>query len=310
MEMAVKYREFKFFSNADKLEIDCMAVAPEKDVKGVVQLVHGMCEHKERYYEFMEYLADKGYLCVIHDHRGHGGSVVSEADLGYFYDGGYEALVEDIHQLTMMVKEELGDVPYILLGHSMGSLAVRCYLKKYDADIDKLVVLGSPSRSWGAALGLAIAAVMERIKGGHARSRLLDSMVIHSQYEKRFESEGILHAWICSDKAVVEQYNRDPYCNFCFTVDGYVQLIKLLLHTYSAKGWDMANPALPVLFISGKEDPCNLSPKYFGKSVRFLKNRGYKNVQAVLFKGMRHEVLNEKGKNRVYKHIYDFISRG
>ncbi len=308
--MAVKYREFKFFSNADKLEIDCMAVTPEEHVKGVVQLVHGMCEHKERYYDFMEYLANKGYLCVIHDHRGHGKSVESDADLGYFYDGGYEGIVEDIHQLTMMVKEEIPDVPYILLGHSMGSLAARCYLKKYDADIDKLVLLGSPSKPAGAVLGLAAAAVTGHIKGGHAHSKLLDSMVVHSRYEKRFESEGIIHAWICSDKAVVEKYNQDVHCNFCFTVDGYIQLIQLILHTYSAEGWNMENPGLPVLFVSGREDPCNLSPKNFGKSVRFLKNRGYGNVQAVLFNGMRHEVLNEKGKNRVYKHIYDFISKG
>ncbi len=309
--MAVEYRGFKFFSDVDKLEIDCMSVIPDTDIIGVVQLVHGMCEHKERYYDFMEYLAHKGYLCVIHDNRGHGRSVESDTDLGYFYDGGYEALVEDIHQLTMMMKEELKaskNLPYILMGHSMGSLAVRCYLKKYDGDIDKLVVLGSPSKPAGAAIGLMIATAMERVKGGRTHARALDYLVIHSQYEKRFESEGILHAWICSDKKVVEQYNRDPYCNFCFTVDGYVQLIRLMMHTYSTKGWHVTKPELPVLFISGKEDPCNLGPKHFGKSVHFLKNRGYKNVKAVLVNGMRHEVLNEKNKNRVYKHICDFIS--
>ena len=101
--MAVKFSEFQFFSDVDKQEIDCMSVLPDGPIKGVVQMVHGMCEHKERYYDFLEYLANQGYLCVIHDHRGHGGSVESDADLGYFYDGGYEALVEDIHQLTMIV---------------------------------------------------------------------------------------------------------------------------------------------------------------------------------------------------------------
>ena len=91
--MAVKYREFKFHSHADKLEIHAMTVAPEAKIIGVVQILHGMCEHKERYYDFMKYLAEKGYLCVIHDHRGHGSSVVSDADLGYFYDAGYHGLI-------------------------------------------------------------------------------------------------------------------------------------------------------------------------------------------------------------------------
>lgn len=308
--MAVKFSEFQFFSDVDKLEIDCMSVLPDGPIKGVVQMVHGMCEHKERYYDFLEYLANQGYLCVIHDHRGHGGSVESDADLGYFYDGGYEALVEDIHQLTMIVKEEMNiqNVPYILIGHSMGSLAARCYLKQYDSGIDKLIVLGSPSKPAGTLLGLGAALLMKKIKGGHAHSGVLDYLVIHSQYEKRFEDEKMLHAWICSDPAVVEQYNRDPHCNFCFTVDGYIQLIRLTQQTYSTKGWEMQRPDLPILFLSGKDDPCNRNPKQFGKSVRFLKKRGYKNVKAVLYRGMRHEILNEKDKKRVYKHIYDFIS--
>ena len=133
--MAVKYREFKFHSHADKLEIHAMTVAPEAKIIGVVQILHGMCEHKERYYDFMKYLAEKGYLCVIHDHRGHGSSVVSDADLGYFYDAGYDGLIEDAHQVTELIKESVGDVPYILLGHSMGSFITRNYLFRYGTGI-------------------------------------------------------------------------------------------------------------------------------------------------------------------------------
>lgn len=309
--MGVHYKEFRFFSDVDNLEIDCMAVIPEGKIKGVVQLVHGMCEYKERYCDFMKYLAEKGFLCVIHDHRGHGKSVETDEDLGYFYEGGSEALVEDIHQLTEIVKEHLNQqtkMPYILLGHSMGSLAVRCYIKKYDKDIDKLIVVGSPSKPAGTAFGLKIAKMIDRIRGGHAHSKLLDYMVINSPYEKRFRSEGLLHAWVCSDREVVERYNQDSHCNYCFTVNGYLELIKLMRQTYDTEGWRVENPEMPILFLSGRDDPCNISPEQYGKSVRFLRDRGYRHVKAVLYREMRHEVLNEKDKKWVYKHIYDFIS--
>lgn len=306
--MAIKYKEFKFFSDSDKLEIDCMAVAPDGEIKGVLQIVHGMCEHKERYYDFMKYIAEKGFLCVIHDNRGHGKSVHSDADLGYFYDGGYTALVEDIHKLTEIVKEHVGEVPYYLMGHSMGSMAVRCYLKKYDADIDGLVVVGSPSKPSATELGLNVAKMISRIKGGHAHSWILDNMVVNFAFERRYKSERLLHSWICSDKKVVAAYNRDRYCNFNFTINGYINLIELTREAYDKKGWKMNNPGIPIIFLSGKDDPCNISPSHFGKSVHFLKEVGYENVEARLYGNMRHEILNEKRKKRVYRDIYDFIS--
>ncbi len=307
--MAIEYKEFKFFSDIDKLEIDCLAVFPDVKIRGIVQLVHGMCEHKERYRDFMSYLASKGYACVIHDHRGHGKSVETDADLGYFYDGGYEAMVEDIHQLTEMVKEYAdSDVPYILLGHSMGSLAVRCYIKKYDSDIDKLIVAGSPSKVYGMKVGKLIADILGKIKGGHNHSKILDNLVINSRYEKRFQNEGVVHAWICSDRKVVDKYNDDPYCNFFFSIQGYQNLLSLTMETYNRKGWKVNKPSLPILFVSGKEDPCAISPVDFGKTVHFLKDIGYKNVRARLYKGLRHEILNETGKKRVYRDIYEFIA--
>ena len=144
-----EYR-YEHISGSDGLALSVLRIEPDlsRPIKGIVQLVHGMSEYKERYVDFMKYLAENGYITVIHDHRGHGESIKEKDDLGYLYEGGYEALIEDIHEITLetkeYVKEELGlsDRPYILLGHSMGSLAVRCYIKKYDDEIDKLCVLG------------------------------------------------------------------------------------------------------------------------------------------------------------------------
>ena len=303
-------RKFQFISDEDALEIDCMEVVPEGTIKGIVQFVHGMCEYKERYTEFMELLADHGYYCVIHDNRGHGKSIESEDDLGYFYEGGDRALIEDTHQLAMLTKDKIGkNLPYILLGHSMGSMIVRCFLKQYDDVIDKLIVLGSPSKLPGMKPVLALTKGIGRIEGEKEHSKLLDYIVQNYMYESWFKEEG-LHSWVCSDKEVVEKYNEDPFCNYTFTIQGYVNLIQLTKQTYDKDGWEMKNPNLPIFFASGKDDPCTLSPRDYGKAVHFLKDRGYTNVSATLFHGMRHELLNEKNKEKVYKAILEFISEG
>ncbi|MBQ8318912.1 MAG: alpha/beta fold hydrolase [Lachnospiraceae bacterium] len=306
--MAYRYQSFKVFSTRDNLQLDGLACIPDKIV-GVIQIAHGMSEVKERYKLFMAYMADKGYLCVIHDHRGHGESVKSDDDMGYFYDGGYEIMVEDIHSVMGMVKARISpELPYILMGHSMGALASRVFMKKYDFMVDMLILLGNPSKPFMTEIGIHLAKTMGKLKGPKAHSKLLDNITINSPYESKFKDEGIRFAWMTSDLEVVKEFNAHPKCGFTFTISGYEQLARLTKEAYSKEGWQLRNPEVPILIASGKEDPCHLGPRNFGKSVHHLKDVGYENIQARLYGKMRHELLNEKDKTRVYKDIYKFIS--
>ena len=150
-----KTEMFTIPSAVDGLPLSVFVVSPEDgQPKGLVQFAHGMAEHKERYLPFMQFLADHGYACLINDHRGHGASVKSPDDLGYFYAGGAAALVADLHQLTLWFRQRYPGPKLILFGHSMGSLAVRVYRQKYDGDIDGLVVCGSPGANPAAGAGL------------------------------------------------------------------------------------------------------------------------------------------------------------
>ena len=188
----MKETKYTHNSGSDGLELSALRMEPDKkeDIKGVLQLVYGMCEHKERYIPFMEYMTSHGFVTVIHDNRGHGGSVRSPEDLGYMYENGAEALVEDIHEITMDTKLyleeelELEDLPFTLLGHSMGSLAVRCYIQKYDKDIDKLIVVGCPSKLSGMDAGLAFIKLLEAQKGDHARSKAADKLVMRGEQQE------------------------------------------------------------------------------------------------------------------------------
>ena len=304
--MELFHNVFSIASHHDNLQLSVLAVCPEKP-KAVVQMAHGMCEHKERYLSFMRFLAAHGYAAFLNDHRGHGESVLDQADLGDFYDGGARALIDDMHLLTEHIKGEYPSLPIALFGHSMGSLAVRCYTKRYDKEISSLIVCGSPSANAFTGVMKKFDDLLIRTKGDRARSDVINT-VFSGAFEARFRSEGIENAWLSSDRSVSEAYNADPLCHFTFTLNGYKALLDLLTDTYSDVGWKMENPRLPIRFLSGANDPCMVSRSAFARSVDHMRKVGYTNVSSRLFDGMRHEILNETEKESVYADVLDFLN--
>ena len=299
----------KLQSDYDGLELDVFIIEPDNpQLKGVIQISHGMCEMKERYTDFMEYMAQQGYACIIHDHRGHGNSVKDKADLGYMYGGGADALVEDLHQITMQAKARWPQAPFILLGHSMGSLVARVFLKKYDGELQALVLSGSPSKNLALAAGKCVNRLQKAVRGETHPSKLLETLSFGS-YAAKFKEEKSRFAWCCSDPKVVEAYDASPECGFTFTVDGYKALFELMGETYSSRGWNCTKPKLPILFIGGSEDPCIGGPRKYKQAIDHLRSLGYCNIRGKLYPGMRHEILQETIKYEVYADITKYLSR-
>lgn len=301
-------KEFSITSPSDGLKLAVAVSGPEVRPTGIIQFVHGMCEHKERYYEIMEWFADKGYVCIIHDHRGHGASVRSPKDLGYMYEGGWKAMVEDVRAVGDWARKEYQGLPFTLFGHSMGSMVVRSYTKRYDDTIDCLYVCGSPSDNPAKGAGKVLAGIIGHLKGWHHRSKLMLAMSFGT-YNKPFEGEHDAEgkpyhsAWVCSNTKVLDDYHNDPLCQFIFTANGFYHLMGLMEDCYSKSGWKMANPGLPIHFISGAEDPCRISDRDFDKAVSFMKGLGYSSVDSRLYPGMRHEILNETDRIQVWNDV-------
>ncbi|MCR4824708.1 MAG: lysophospholipase [Bacteroidales bacterium] len=295
-------KEMTLPASADGLALAMLVSTPETDPRGVVQLVHGMCEHKERYIPFMEFLTEKGYVCVIHDHRGHGASVKSPEDLGYLYEGGWEAMVEDVRVVSDWIRRQWPGLDYTLFGHSMGSMVVRSFAKRYDDRLDRLFVCGCPSDNPAKGAGKMLASLYGRLRGWHYRPKLLQKMSFGS-FNKPFEQEGWPAAWVCSDPELLEAYHKDPLCAYQFTANGFYHLMGLMQDCYSAKGWKMSRPGMPVYFISGAEDPCRVSDQALEQAVELMRRVGYKQVELKLYPGMRHEILNEKDKQTVWDDI-------
>lgn len=303
----MKTEKLRIRSVYDGLPLSVLISLPDTDMpRMVLQLAHGMCGTKDRFSPVMEFMASHGVACIANDHRGHGNSVYSEDDLGYMYDGGSDALVEDMVQMTVYAHGRFHGLPVFLLGHSMGSMAARVFVQRHDDLIDGLIISGSPSWNPLSRLGYSMMSLIDSIGAGRMRpSLLLNAMSWF--YNRRFSSEGP-DAWTCSDPQVREDFKNNPFCNYTFTVNGTMNILSLMIETYNNTSWVMNNIDMPVFFISGEDDPCIRSEKCFHDAALDMYGHGYHNLTSAIYGGMRHEILNEKEKENVWNDILLFMN--
>ena len=293
-------------SRYDDLDISVLVVRPEGEAKAVLQLAHGMSGCKERFLPFMEFMAGHGVVCVANDHRGHGDSVKMPADLGYMYSGGKEALIDDMRGVTEAICREYPEIPVFLLGHSMGSLAARVYAREDDSMLSGMIICGSPAYTYMAPLGYAISSFLNAAGLGRWRPRLAHRLT-SDLYNHNFDSEGPM-AWICSDPQARKAYIENPKTGFRFTVNANKVLMGLMMGAYDYGGRKAVNKDMPVIFLSGDDDPCTRGVDGLDRAMAAMHEAGYCNISKKTYPAMRHEVLNEIGKERVWQDVLDFMN--
>lgn len=301
----MKERTFSVVSNYDGLQLQGVIYEPDAQPKGIVQLVHGMCEYKIRYLPLMRFLAENGYVAACYDQRGHGESVTQKEDLGWFNDFHGKAIVEDCAQVTKYLKTEYPNLPLTLYGHSMGSMVVRCYLREHDDLIDKLVVCGSPASNPLAGVAVGLAKTIRLFRGQRHRSKML-AFLSTGKGKKAFQKAG-KGSWLTHDEEIVKAYYSDERCRYTFTVNGFENLFNLMKYTYKKRGYKVQKPDLPILFISGGDDAVLDGEKNWQKTLDFIRKVGYTNVSGKLYADMRHEIHNDLCKAEVYADVLQFI---
>lgn len=305
--MEIVTKTFSFQSKRDEVPIHGICMIPEQPV-AIFQMVHGMCEHKERYLSFMKWMAEHGFVTLMHDNRGHGMSVKEDKDIGYCYASMEKGFVEDIYYITRKIKKEFPGLPLILYGHSMGSLAVRSYLKSHDDAIDGLVVAGCPGYNGGVPFGKMVVSAMMKVLGERYRSSFAQNLVLGS-FERRFAHENRKNAWLAAKESVAVEFEQDSLCTFTYTLNGIMTLLDLEQQTYKDREFQVRNKKLPILFLSGEEDPCYINRRKWNQARERLVKLGYEKVDAKLFKGMRHEIHNEDEKEIVFEEIAAFCEK-
>lgn len=298
-----EYLELK--SHYDDLDLGVLAIPPDGAVKAVIHISHGMCGSKERFIPFMEFMAANGVACVAHDHRGHGSSVRHMSDLGYMYDGGHKALVDDISIVSGWAQSRFPDVRFYMLGHSMGSLALMSYLRSHSHLPDGAILCGVPGYSPLSPYAFIVMSILCRVGLGHMRPKIVQK-ITSDRYNHDFASEG-KQAWTCSDQEMRRAFAEDPFHNFRFTFNGCRALVGLMTDAYAHEEIAMRTDDMPILMLSGEDDPCAGGRGGLVKAACSLHEIGFRNVGIKTYPAMRHEILNEIGKERVWQDITDYV---
>lgn len=278
-----------------------------KNYKAVIQLVHGMAEYILRYEEFAVYLARRGYIVVGNDHAGHGFSVDGDKYRGYFgkRENSWEYLIDDMNYLQGMMKLDYPDLPYFMLGHSMGSMLAREYVSAYGNSLSGAVFMGTAYSDPKLPGGILLAKYMAKKKPGEKGEML--NFIAFGSFNKKIKGAETNFDWLSTDKNEVDKYINDKNCGFLFTNEGYRDLFLLTKHVNTSK-WARSLPeGLPMLLISGSDDPVGGYGKGVRKIYKMMKQAGCYNVDIKLLHGARHEILNDLKKRKVYSILYNWF---
>lgn len=302
-------RQELYYASKGAGQIYAVRWEPEGEIKGIVQLVHGIAEHVQRYDAFAKYLNTMGILVVAEDHMGHGKSVNAEGIQGYFH-GGWFTAVEDTVTLMKMTMEAYPGIPYVLFGHSMGSFMARTVLAKYpDCGIAGCVICGSAWQS-GALLAAAVplAKTVCKTAGEKKPNATLHSLMFGS-YNNRVEHPVTASDWLTRDKAVVNAYIDDPMCGFVATAGLYRDMLQGIAYIQKESSLQAMNKKLPVLFVAGGNDPVGNYGSGVKKAAEEFRKAGMEKVKVKLFPLCRHEILNEINRGEVFAYLGDWIGK-
>ena len=282
---------------------------PEGEVRAIVQLSHGMVEFIDRYKPLAEDLAGRGILVTGHDHLGHGGSIRTKDDYGYFAQpDGNRAVLDDLHAMTTLTKQLYPGVPYFLLGHSMGSFYARQYLCEYGAELDGAILMGTGYQPKAlVTLARTVCRVLAVFFGWQHRSALVRDLSFLG-YNKGLEGR-TPHDWLNRDPAEVDKYRADERCMFTFTLNAYYSMFTGILRLYDPDFLNRMPKDLPLLFLAGDADPVGEQSKGVQRAIDSLKAVGVQNITQKFYPGARHELLMELNRQEVFADIGNWLDQ-
>ena len=282
---------------------------PEKEpYVGVVQLVHGIAEHIGRYDAFARFLNSHGYVVVGNDHLGHGLSVASEQFRGFFAEqDGWTHVSNDIRTLQIMTARQFKGLPYFLFGHSMGSFLTRTYLIRFPGTVDGAVICGTGQMRPAVIASGRMAGEMEKRRlGAKGKSKLLARLSFGS-YNNQFKPVRTEYDWLSINRDNVDAYMADPLCGFDTTVGLFLDLMDGLTLIEDPKRLAHMDKEMPVLFIAGGLDPVGESGAGVRRAYISFKECGMKDADIRIYSGLRHEILNEVGREMVFDDVLAWL---
>lgn len=270
--------------------------------KGVVLLVHGMCEHSKRYDDFAGFLNKNGYIVWGFDLRAHGQTSQNIASLGKYEKDLFADSVNDIIFFSNYLHEKY-NLPLFVFGHSFGSFLLQRYIELYD-NYRGVVICGSANMKGQASvsLGKFVAKTTNIFCGKCAKAKFIAKLSFGA-YEKHFEDKN----WLTRDRKVFDDYQKDEYCGFVCSSNFYYSFFKNLKKIYKSENLAQINKASNIFVISGRDDPVGNFSKLVLKLTKLYDKLGLKHLKYKIYESARHELLNETNKQEVYQDILNFF---
>lgn len=285
----------------DGHRIRALTMSPEGDSapRGLVQILHGMAEHAQRYERFAQALVDDGWAVVAHDHRGHGPKC-PEAEVGHFGDSnGWLKVLDDVRSVRAFGRESYPEGPLALFGHSMGSFIALSDQMRAPGAIDHLLLSGSNAGGGGLVRAGRGAAKLERLRQGKRGKSATLAFLSFGSFNRAFEPARTAYDWLSRDPAEVDAYVADPRCGFRCTNQLWVELLGVLLELGDVRKLARLPPELPVYLVCGDRDPVSEGGKGVRALAGQLRDAGLSRVDVRIHPGARHEVLNETSRDEV-----------
>ena len=283
-----------------------LALFEAQNPKAVVQFIHGMEEHKDRYDAFAEFLSENGYTCVTNDLRGHGKNAPLLSHISN--KKGEELLIQDQKEITKFIKEKYPELPVYIFAHSMGTIITRVLLQNEGDQYKKVAMSGYVNPNPVAGIGGALVSLITLFKGPKGHSKLINGMAM-GPFTKAVEYRKTDLDWLSYNEENVQKYIEDPLCGVEFTLGSFHTLMKLLSQMSKPKAFKKVDRELPILLISGDADPCTGGEKGRKASLDVLTKAGYEKIEVITLDHMRHEILNEVDKEKVYQDVLDFYNK-
>lgn len=274
----------------------------------IILIIHGIAEHKERYNHFSKFLSTNGSAVVCYDQRGHGQTDPNHLGI-IVEEGGFELLIKDLHEVTIALKERYPNLPVLLMGHSMGSFIVQRFMQLYGFRPDGLIYSGSNGRPpLTLSAGIALSSLLISLYGPDAKSLLINRLSFES-YNSKFKPNRTKFDWLSRDASAVNLYIDDPYCGFICSNAFYHQFFTCLRDLHKHPAFADQNKEIPMLLISGDQDPVSSMGKGIKNLEKMLRKDGVQNLTVKLYRGGRHEMLNEINRDEVYQDILQWINQ-
>ena len=291
-----------------EIDLSCFKIIPEGEIKGVIQVFHGMGEHKKRYHHFAKYMAKNGYAVYAHDHRKHGKSVNSPEDVGIFTKNDlWSDVLLDCNFVNRKIQKDLPDVPIIIMGHSMGSIIARKFISNYERVPKMAIIMGTlppigMGRAWAPLFITTVIGWFAKDKRLPFIAKLLNDPLNKELTIKRTEFD-----WLSNDIRVVDKYIDDPLCGYSYSKTFYKEFFRAMLDVNKSDVILETND-IPLLFISGKDDPVGDFGDGVKKTRELYSGHGYTQLTIKLIEENRHEIINEKEKTATFKYLIEWMN--